>query len=319
MGPSGAGSEFDQEEPLIEALEEIEPTDETASVRSRAYWENRIEGTRASLEARRTSSRLIDTGFHAYESNRRIPASLLAGALAARIVIYAIPFMVLAVVATGLYSGVSNTDPVEAARDAGMAGLLAEGVKDSAEASAGFKTVTLISMLLVTIWTANSLARLVRRIHALVWAVPMGRPRRRWMLPMAVLGLSIAALISSRAGLDAAEWTAVLRVGELLLEIGALSGIWLLVSHYLPRDPAARGWRHLVPGALLVGVGILGMKAAMIYYFAPKAVVLAERYDEVATAIVLLTWGYWLAFIIVFSGALNASLFRSHQRKAKEV
>lgn len=318
VGMSSGESDSAREDPLIESLDESEPEEDEAGVfRSRAYWERRAEGTRASLEARRSSSRFIDTSFYAYESNRRVPASLLAGALAARLVVYVIPFMVLAVVATGLYSDASNTDPVDAAREAGMAGLLAEAVEDSAEASRGFKAVTLVTMALVTIWTADSLAKLVRRVHALVWATPMQRPRRRWMLPLAVLGLSAAGLIGSRTGMDAEGWSAAIRTGELLLEFALLSGAWLLVSSRLPHDPAARSWRNLIPGALLVAAGVIGMKAAMVLYFAPKAVTLVQRYDEVATAIVLITWGYWVAFILVFAAELNAALFRSQQRRER--
>jgi uncharacterized BrkB/YihY/UPF0761 family membrane protein len=314
---SDADPGSNQEETLVEALGETDlEEDQGRSVPRRGSWGERIEGTRSSLESRRSTSRLIDTGFHAYESNRRIPASLLAGALAARIVIYVIPFLVLAVVATGIYSDAYNTDPVETAREAGMPGLLAEAVEDSTEASTGFKTLTLISMVLVTIWTADSLAKLVRRIHALMWATPMQRPRHRWMLPLAVIGLSVASLISSRTGLSAQEWSALVRAGELMFEVAVISGIWWLVGRYLPYDPAARGWRHLVPGALLVGAGITGMKTAMVLYLAPRAVALAERYDEVAYAIVMLTWGYWIAFIVVFSAGLNAALFRSRRRRA---
>lgn len=320
MGSSGGKSNSGREDPLIESLDKTQPEEnDTDTVGSRVSWEKRVEGTRASLEARRSTSHLIDAGFHAYESNRRVPASLLAGALAARLVIYVIPFMVLAVVATGLYSDASNSDPVDVAREAGMAGLLAEAVEDSAEASKGFKALTLTSMALVTIWAADSLAKLVRRIHGLVWATPMRRPRRRWMLPVAVIGLSVAGLLGSRTGMDAQAWTAAIRTGELLLEFAVLSGVWLFVSSRLPHDPAVESWRNLIPGAVLVGVGIIGMKAAMVVYFAPRAVALIERYDEVATAVVLITWGYWIAFILVFGAGLNAALFRSQQRMKRTV
>ena len=314
---SGPDPGPDQEEAFIEALAESEPEgDDSRSMFSRDYWEERIEGGRDSLESRRSRSRLIDTSFHALERNKRIPASLLASALAARIVVYVIPFMVLAVVATGVYSSAYNFDPVDTAREAGMPGLLAGAVEDSTQASRGFQTLTLVSMALVTIWTADSLAKLVRRIHALVWATPMRHPRFRWMLPVTVIGLSISSLASARAGESAQEWPALIRAGELVFEIALVSGIWLLVSHYLPHDPAMRGWRHLIPGALLVGLGVTAMKAAMVLYLAPRAVALAERYDEVATAIVMLTWGYWIAFIIVFAAGLNAAMFRSHQGRA---
>ena len=46
---------------------------------------------------------------------------------------------------------------------------------------------------------------------------------------------------------------------------GTPIGLWLAVSLALPRSIAR--WRDLVPGALLYGVGILGVQAFTVYLF----------------------------------------------------
>ncbi len=230
-------------------------------------------------------------------------------------VVYAIPFFVLTVVVTGFYSDVSNSSPAEAARDAGMAGLLADAIVDSTGASEGFRAMTLITMAFATIWAADSLGKLVRRIYALIWATPMPRPRWRWALPLAVLVASVGGLAISRLGHETQEWPASLAVGEVLGEIVVVALFWLIVSRFLPHDPESRGWIHHVPGALFLAAGVVGMRAAMVFYFAPRAVTLSARYGDVASAAVLITWAYWIAFILVGSVELNAAVFRSGQRR----
>lgn len=106
-----------------------------------------------------------------------------------------------------------------------------------------------------------------------------------------------------------------LTAGEALVEIALIGLLWLGVSRSLPHDPEARRWRDFVPGALLFAAGIVGMKVAMVLYLAPRAVTLSERYGSVSTAVVLLTWAYWVGFIVVASADLNAAVFRSVLRR----
>ena len=85
----------------------------------------------------------------------------------------------------------------------------------------------------------------------------------------------------------------------------------------LPRVPEAYRWIHSLPGAIVVGVGVVGMKTAVVLYFAPQAESLSDRYGDIAAALLLLTWSYWLAFIVVYSAELNAAMFRSRLRRAE--
>jgi membrane protein len=302
-------------EDLLQAFEETVPPARPDSNDERGLRRirNRANKINAIAEARRSSSLTVDVAMRLRERNRRIPATLLAGALASRLVFFMIPFLVLAVVATGLYSGVNAVDPIETARNAGLAGLLADAVDDSSQASTGFQTATVIGMAFAALWAANSLAKLVRSIHALVWSVPIAAPRRRWTLPVSVLVVSIGGLAISHLGLVALDWPAYVAAGEVLLEVGLCTLGWLLVLRFLPHDPEARGWFTHIPGALLVGGGLIAMKAAVIFYLAPRVTTLSQRYGDVASAVLMLTWAYWLALIIVLGAELNA-VFHGNRR-----
>jgi uncharacterized BrkB/YihY/UPF0761 family membrane protein len=111
------------------------------------------------------------------------------------------------------------------------------------------------------------------------------------------------------------EWPATLVLGEILVEFAFIALGWLVVCHFLPHDPDANRWIHQLPGALLVGFGVLGMRTAMVYYFAPRAVTLSDRYGDVAAGLLIITWAYWIAFMVVFAAELNAASFRSRQAR----
>jgi membrane protein len=309
-------SNTDSEKQRIEPLEEIERSDQSPADRGGPTDRVRVKiaEARSVLESKRRSSHVIDAAFHAGERSQGVPTTLLAGALASRLVIYTIPFLVLVVITTGAYSQFADASPAETARAAGMAGLLTDAVSDSTSARSGVRIATVLAMAFATVWAAQSLGKLVRRIHALVWVVPLTRLKRRWALPVVVIAASIGSLLISSLGIQAQEWPVALALGELLAEFLLVSLGWLAIAHLLPHDVEATALKHLLPGALLVGLGIVGMKAAMVLFLVPRSITLSARYGDIAWTIVLITWAYWLAFILVSSAELNAALFKSIQR-----
>lgn len=285
--------------------------DEGVIKRLRRRWAAGVDETRSVLELRRPTSSVIDAGFFVLERNKHLPAPVLVGALASRLVAYMIPFFVFLVFAVGVYADFVSRSAEEAARDGGIAGLFAKAAVDSTDASDGLRFATLVATVFAALWAAYSLAKLVRRVHALVWQVPMPRVHRRWAYPLVVIGFSLVALVVSRFSLDSTSWPGGLLVVQTATEIVVLGLLWLVAQRFLPHDPAADGWRHFVPGALLFALGVAGMRVATVVYFAPRSATLDERYGPLALAILLLTWAYWVGFVMVASADLNAGVFRS--------
>ena len=69
----------------------------------------------------------------------------------------------------------------------------------------------------------------------------------------------------------------------------------------------------LFPGAIFVALGVVGLRVAMIVYFAPAVATLTERYGSIAIGLVMLSWAYWLGMIMVGSAEINAALYRSRK------
>ena len=48
--------------------------------------------------------------------------------------------------------------------------------------------------------------------------------------------------------------------------------------------PKAKRWGDFFPGAIFVAVGVVGLRLAMVVYFAPTVAALSERYGSIALA-----------------------------------
>lgn len=258
---------------------------------------------------------MVDATFFGMENNKRIPIPVLAGSLAAKLVVFVIPLLALVVTVTGAYANTAAADPGEVAQTVGLAGVLADAVRDTSDTIDGYKITSILVMLFAALWAADSVGRLTRRIHALVWNVGLPRVSRRWAVPLLVIAVSVVGLILAGSRSQVRNWPSSLAAAELLAEMVVVTISWLAISHVLPCSEEADSWRSHLPGAMLVGLGVIAMKAATIFYFAPKSVSLGARYGDLALAVLLLTWAYWLAFIVVSAPELNVAVLRSRRQR----
>ena len=114
------------DDPEPDAPVEDQPNiEERAWRRYEAAVRRRLAATTEAANARRGKSRLFDIGFLIADRNRVLPASLLVGAMASRIVIYAVPLFALLALSFGIYGDVTTQDPSVVARNSGMAALIA--------------------------------------------------------------------------------------------------------------------------------------------------------------------------------------------------
>jgi uncharacterized BrkB/YihY/UPF0761 family membrane protein len=89
--------------------------------------------------------------------------------------------------------------------------------------------------------------------------------------------------------------------------------IWLFVQWRLPHQPDVT-WKELIPGAVLVGVGIEVLQLATVIYFARSIESKSSTYGAIGAALAILLWAYFLGRIIVSGAMLNAVLWEQQQR-----
>lgn len=276
----------------------------------------RLESERAReyAEDARERSPLVALGFDVYERDRRHLGGLLSGALAYRFFLWLLPFTLLFVGALGAVTAAVGETPDELSDDLGLQGTLAELMRDAAEQRGWW--IALIIGLFGTAYAGLGAVRSLRIAHAAAWGVRPERAARpaagsAWLFVVVVLALAATAFatyLRERSGL----------VGGLV----TVAGLWVLyfvialrLSEVLPHRDVSR--RALVPGAVLVAVGVQGLHLFTAYYLAGSADRATSVYGAIGAALVILLWLFIMARLIIGGAVLNAELAARRERSRR--
>jgi uncharacterized BrkB/YihY/UPF0761 family membrane protein len=245
----------------------------------------------------------------ALDRDRRHGGGLLAGALAFRLFGAMLPLALLVAVAVGYAATVDRAAPGDAAHALGIRKALAESLAQSAQLSTGTRWAVAGFALVSLIWSASSAARAIRAAHAVAWEGGVGRYGRPVHAALVlILALAGFALIWGVVGRARAE----LGAAGLLVAVVAIVpffAIWLGVAGLLPH--AGAPWTALIPGAVLVAVGMQIVHLGTVLFVADKVERASATYGSFGAAFTILVWLYVASRVIVASAMLNAALWRS--------
>jgi uncharacterized BrkB/YihY/UPF0761 family membrane protein len=246
-----------------------------------------------------------------------IGGSVLGAALAYRIFIWLLPFALVLVLGLALIAGQTNGNISDFVRDAGLTGFIATSVADAADGTSGWAILTaLAATLVVLLYQTSTLLRGIRAVTSLAWGLPVTRvpsPARSGLLFLAWLVAFIAAAGSAAPLRHALEFPL-----DLLANLGVYSAglpvLWLLLS-WLLLPHGADGWIELVPGALLVGLGVgaIGLFNTLVLF--PWLSEREETYGVLGVAAGLLFGFFLIGRTMELSAALNATLAEERRRR----
>ena len=260
---------------------------------------------------------IAEIGWRTIRRDTSIGGSVLGAALAYRIFIWLLPFVLVLLLLLAVVADQGEGNIAELVDDAGLTGFIASSVAEAAQGTRGWAVVSaLVVTLFVLLYQSSSLLRAIRAVTALAWRLPVSRvpsPARSmllflgWLVAFVVVGSS-AAPIRHALGFpfDAVADLVVYGVGLPLLWLG-LS--WFLLPH------RAAAWTELVPGALLVGfgVGAIGLVNTLVLF--PWLVEREETYGVLGIAAGLLFGFFLIGRTMELAAALNAVL--KEQRDAR--
>ena len=264
-----------------------------------ARW---LEQGRRRVEAARPRHATVDFGLTLLERDSSIGGGLLAGALAYRLFVLLLPTALLFVSGLGLYAGAADKSTSEAAREAGLHGLIASQV---ASASAdGARWLVFILLIPAVLYATATLYRALAIVHGIVWE---GSGRGARVTPSGI-GMVFVALLLVIA---AAQIVGSIRrhdqlggLSALLVYLVLAGGAWLLVSLQLPHRDVR--WQALLPGAAVVGAGLLFVNVFNVYVTTRLVEGRADTYGALGIATALLLSLVIVGRLIVFSAELNA-------------
>jgi membrane protein len=258
-----------------------------------------------------------DYAASAVRHDQRHGGGLLAGALAFRLFGALLPLALLVSVILGYAASVDRDAPKEAGEALGLGPTVLATVGESAKLSAGTRWSVLAFAVIALLWSANSAARAIRAVHSLAWEGRVGRVRRPLAAALVMLA-AIAAFAAVIAGAGKAREE--LGLAGLLVSIAALvafAAIWLGLAWLLPHRDA--DWRELVPGALLVAVGVQVIHLGTVLFIAGRIERSSETYGSLGVAFTLLFWLFVISRVIVASAMLNAALAEGRRPTPEEV
>jgi uncharacterized BrkB/YihY/UPF0761 family membrane protein len=270
----------------------------------------RIGDTRTRIEAQRPTNRGIDTVFRWVQLQIDAGAALIAGAIAFRIFLFLLPWVFVVMFGLGVSADAVGADPRAVARSFGMTGLAASAMDAAATTSALTRWVTFSLAVIGLALGAWNLLRALLVSHALIWRIPMKRPRHMTLSVLSIIGavllsnLFMGLLARTRTGL--AEWIA----GVVLLTL-VVAGVWMAGSLRVFPRPEDVTWRGVIPGALLFAFGVELLHVVTVVWFAPYLQSKSQTYGAIGAAFAILLWAYLLGRVITGAAALNAVMWDS--------
>jgi uncharacterized BrkB/YihY/UPF0761 family membrane protein len=243
----------------------------------------------------------------AAEQERDLGGGLIAGGVAFRIFLWLVPF---GLVAAALLSFWSEHDPEgleNASRRFGVSAAATEAAEEALRHGDRSALIVLVIGIGLLAWFTVGALRALVLAHALAWQLKPRRIRR----PLHAIALFNGLFVLHLLGVAGVAWlreelgaTALLSVavGMALTAAIAMYAMWLL-PHRVTR------MRELLPGALLVAVGVQLLQVAVLFYFAPRLGRSEETYGAFGAAATMLVWLYVISRLITTAAFLNAILW----------
>lgn len=259
-------------------------------------------------EAARGRWAAVDVAFAAHERDRRVVGGVLAGAIAFRLFVYLLPLFLSVVTVLGIVVGFSEDVSDDLGDDLGLSRAVIESVATASQQSHRSLWI-LVPLTLWAIFTAGlGAAKVLHAVHTVAWDRPIERLQKSLLAPLVTFGLALVVATTVAGTQALRERSDGLGLGFALVQVVILIGVWLVASLLLPHDPAA-SWQHLLPGAVLVGVGFWLLHLVSAYLLVHRIASASELYGSLGVAAALLAWLYVLGRLMVGSAMLNSTLW----------
>jgi uncharacterized BrkB/YihY/UPF0761 family membrane protein len=272
--------------------------------RSAAELETRA---RNEFDRAREQHATVRLAVQAFESDRRRAGGLLAGGLAYRIFLWQIPLALFLVSAFGLATELSGDDPADLARKTGMTAALAGAISQAVAASQSARWWLLILGAFLTVWAGRGVYRGVRLVSELAWETraPRGSSLKG---SLAVTGFGVLAVALQAFLPKISETLGLPALVRFALGLMLASSLAFAVLRLLPRADVP--WTSILPGAVLMGVGMRLLGLAASTYFAYRLDHSNDLYGALGLAVVMMLFLFLVARLFVAAQFLNATLHR---------
>jgi uncharacterized BrkB/YihY/UPF0761 family membrane protein len=198
-----------------------------------------------------------------------------------------------------------DQQPSDLAQQAGLSAALAGTVAEAVHSSGEGRWYLIVVGVFFMLWAGIGVVKALRLISGLAWAVPpkmnlnpVASSAMVFVDALAVIGTHFVSVRLSGA-FTRDLWFVI---GESVV----LVAITTWVFFKLPHSPEAT-WLNMIPGGVLVSVGILVSRLVTSWYYADRLDRVDDLYGALGVASVFLAWLFILARLWVAGASLNAS------------
>ena len=241
------------------------------------------------------------------ESERDLGGGLIAGGVAFRIFLWLVPFGLVVAAILSFWSELDPEGLEKASRELGIGAAAAHAASEVLQRGDRNAVFVLLFGLVFLAWFTLGAIRALVLAHALAWQLKPPRIRRPlhaivlFNLLFVLYALSSAGIAWLREQIGA---TALLGT---VLSLAVTTALALYAMWLLPRRATTA--RELLPGALLVAVGVQLIQVAVLFYFAPRLGRSEETYGAFGAAATMLVWLYVISRLVTGAAFLNATLW----------
>jgi membrane protein len=301
----------------VDPAAEMQPPEPEAPPGRIALWNAALQARRSALEERaaheRSRHQSLDACFEIVDRDVELGGGIIAGALAYRFFIWLLPLALVAVAGLGFAADAAEQTPKQAVDELGLAGLVSSSVASAAEGSG--RWYALLIGIPILVWATRSMLRALIGTHRLLWTDARKRaPKPTVLATLRLLGLILvygAATVFASAVRANDEIGGILTTTVIAVPYAA---IWLLVSIRLPHRDAP--WTALIPGALVLAVGLEALHIVTAYFLGPWALSKQGTYGALGVSAGLLLGLFLVSRLIVASAVINATLWERRLRDA---
>ena len=265
-------------------------------------------------EASRARHGSVDAVYVMVDRDGEVGGGIMAGSLAYRLFIWLLPFSLVFVAGIGLGTDLTSESAASATRSLGLRGLVAKSVTESSQSSS--RWYALVIGIPVLIWATRNLLRALVVVHRLVWGDARGLAQKVTIRATGrFLVLVLAYFVILELARYAGSWTGSYIV-RVAVAFAGLFGWWLVVSLRLPHQNAP--WHALVPGAILMAVGLELISGLGSWFIATRVNSSQSAYGVLGVAAGLLFGLFLISRLVVASAVINATIWERHSAPAAE-
>lgn len=264
-------------------------------------------------ETERRLHKSVDATFQMVDRDIELGGGIIAGALAYRLFIWLLPLALVAVAGLGIAADASSESPEQAAESLGLEGLITNSIAHAADSPN--RWYALLVGIPVLVWATRSLLRVLIVAHRLIWTdVRAAAPKPKLVPTLRLLVLLLCLGAVSAVASAVRAWSTAPGVLATLLALAPYAALWVLVSVRLPHRDAP--WTALIPGALVVALGMELFNAVTAYVITPWALAKQGTYGALGVAAALLVGLFLVSRLVVASAVVNATLWERRSRPA---